>query len=502
MAIYFRNNKVAGAFNDVDDTVTAGSNNPVSSSAVKTYVDSHGTEVIDITSTGISSAIKAKVTAMPSIMFKYNSYIFSPTYNGGDIPTIYTSFKTGGSDSKCIQLDMDWTNYTFAQTEYTLGGSGVNDVRIKSVKFEWDSDYEVATDITVGNNLSYIVDGASYNDPSHMYIVFETTPITSTIETQIATGRFVIRFDYFTPEKSGSKKPRGQGSRGFTPTLYTNSITQTERGSTLKHKTQLENSFVYISASDVKTDLNGNKYIYKKINLVNLGNKFYSAIVSPDNNPRFDANPFVAPNYTSDSLANFDSILVGGSTLMGSKQSSKFCFGKTPMKVTYKTPDSGAIGTFYRGYNNPHFNAFTFLKTDTEQQQKIAFDSRFIRANNFSFIRSYNAFRKLSVATSYGSWYRMARAQYSYNSKELAELFGYTKSKRIVQQSVTVRPRLALLKSGWSTIGQGTGIGTMWEKVYSKCDINICSRLSDCFTNNGSENDCLVATRFYITRQK
>jgi len=184
-----------------------------------------------------------------------------------------------------------------AYTEYKKreigkgGGGGVsNDVEIKRVwlsyadKMLMNGNYLGTNYIDKEQQLKLFL-----NDSTRIFYNFETTPISSQIEDEIANGRFVIRLDYPNHHRVGIEnmvgitkkiiqRRTGIGARAYTHTF--NGVGNAKKELLLK-------SLIFIEPSDIKTNRYGEKYIHKQVSLFDYINnicQFYSSTLSPITN--------------------------------------------------------------------------------------------------------------------------------------------------------------------------------------------------------------------------
>ena len=170
-----------------------------------------------------------------------------------------------------------------------------------------------------------------FNDAAHMFINFETTPIDKKIIREIKRGRFVIRFDY--PVRYKNRGARGGWAEpGYTPVVESehtrydvNLITNVEKGEkpngcgirsftpnfvSTHHKDFYINSLVFVEEEDIKTNRYGEKYIHKKMGLLDLLNKFWEVL--KQNDKYISPFTYLTSDARSELLNNWKNIYVGG----------------------------------------------------------------------------------------------------------------------------------------------------------------------------------------------
>lgn len=232
------------------------------------HFNEHGEKIIDTNPSVVSISCKEYQGQDVNITEEYqeitihaddNGYIEISNHNVASDGFIIYGFYTG----------------TPAYTEYKKreigkgggGGSAVSNVEIKRVYLTYTDRKSIRSDYLGrkdNNNKPFI------NDSTRIFYNFETTPISSQIENEIANNRFVIRLDY--PTSSNRMKinlstnilkhqPLNRVNIGARSFAYAFKKVGSHK------RTMLIDSLIFITPNDIKTNRYGEKYIHKRISL-------------------------------------------------------------------------------------------------------------------------------------------------------------------------------------------------------------------------------------------
>lgn len=188
------------------------------------------------------------------------------------------------------------------------------EVEIKRIWLSYDRD---STFICI-NNIVSINNGGEvfYNDPTKIFINFETTAITKAIEDEIKAGRFVIRFDYpvryhkikyiMPGSKFTNERPSGHGYRSYARNFYADRISEEPEISPAMNF--MMQKLLFVTEDDIKTDGYGEKYIHKIITYLDFINRIIK-VATPEGADEYDISEIT--NLNSDDTTSLSNIWDG-----------------------------------------------------------------------------------------------------------------------------------------------------------------------------------------------
>lgn len=394
-----------------------------------------------------------------------------------------------------------YTQYIFKDGQFRkVAGSGgsepaatkLQDIKIKDVKFSGFAGVGSYGDLIENNASDYS-------------ICFETTPIDDDFEQGIKNGKAIIRFDYPIKHHNSRERKSGNGHKGFVRNLY---IKDSEDSSVVKpsgFKDELLDSFLFLDVSDIKINEQGEKYIYKEISAFDFCNKFATLVVPGE----MDVD---TGNYTTSVKKKFEVVDI---TFPSSDNFIPYYKGEMP----YWIVKGGQVGMQHAqrsmknydlrfNYYEPHSH---FIPTDelgkpplfsvTNKTNRIFFPmyaranmAKSVETGSFDYYLQVNDGYFYVNMTTFTPKGKRKSNNYVDSSFGIGEAFNFnaeqftspqdTKScsldtvssfqQRFVN-SAYLRPRLAILKDDYLTIGSVIEeIGhSMWKKTYSQSEQQI-----------------------------
>lgn len=370
------------------------------------------------------------------------------------------------------------------------GGSGdanVLSTEIKNVFLEYDKGYDTQR-LRPGvlfesyanfDENSELVYGAT-QIASHSYVRFITTEIDSKFEQAIANNKAVIRLDY--PIRKSQNCKDEIGYRGYADSLQ---IRGSEGESAVVY---INNNLIFITEDDVKTDNNGNKYIDKRISVLSLLQKMTDDY-SPDDEEiikRFIElnDEDIPPALVEETRAfggqwnNFpDNPNWGCKSNIGKPYTNCNIDPLVGHTKYYKVTNEGSKTTMtiagnsdtdvckIKTHNTKYINMIP-VKCDDIELIDDASELTEIKRPSFS-----DHYRRLDCSDSPRStWFYLYKGSKNIVDDYNIRIYGISANAKGSGHSkwftsLVTRPRLALLKDGWSDNPDDNTV-SIWKKLY------------------------------------
>lgn len=365
-------------------------------------------------------------------------------------------------------------------------------------------EQEITLSMDLDNSSCLPTNELLHNDPNNGFLEFKSSKISTQFEEAISKGLAVIRLDY--PAKNPTSfKTRSYGEKIFTKNLYL------EDGETLNPYAYLfKKGMIFLTTSDIKTDSNGNKFIYKKVSLNDI-TKHMITLVAYDYGYTRELDNFDYDNATLVGLrhqASVEELFFEGRSSRPSEEDLQGLYNFSPSINGLKITNPEQIGKSGQkilqfassNFTNDYHKYKAYYPMIVVSNGHTDFDVNCLVGNaGFSTVSLYNTTKGHRGRAQYHqpyAYYDTRKQMYSLGSG-FVERF-YNASQYIC------RPRLAILKDNWKTVGNGlTDSPTMWRKTYPQCARNLTLRIPriyfDYDANYGKET-LLLIIRAQITK--
>lgn len=445
------------------------------------------------TNAQIFSAIAKKLSIKSSGYIKIvdlndiDDFVMDETrFNAGDIV-----FNIG--DKKFYQI----VNNALALIELGYeggGGSGdanVLSTEIKNIFLEYDKGYDTKR-LRPGvlfesyanfDENSELVYGAT-QIASHSYVRFITTEIDSKFEQAIVNNKAVIRLDY--PIRKSQNYKDEIGYRGYADSL------QIKGSGGESAVAYINNNLIFITEDDVKTDNNGNKYIDKRISVLSLLQKMTDDY-SPDDEG-------IIKRFIELNNEDIPSALVAETRAFGGQWNNfpdnpalgcKSNIGKpytNGLKSEHSSSDGSLVGhTQYYRVSTEGYKGGATLTIAGENKIKT-YSTKYInmipvKCDDIELIDDASElegvdrphfsdhYRRLDTGDSPSStWFYLYKNSISLGDDSVVKIYGISANAKNCGHSkwftsLVTRPRLALLKDGWSDNPDDNTV-SIWKKLY------------------------------------